>query len=106
MADWSDAAEVEEYLNAKADQFDKLCDERHEAGQQEYGALTFLGNDVLRMMLEELADTVNYCRMQSIKLLVLQEQLETQLSEGMGFKTGDDIQIGFQSFKGTKDAGW
>lgn len=105
-AEWSQKEELEDYLNEKVDAFDRLCDERHQEGQNEYGALSFLGNDVLRMMLEELADTVNYCRMQAIKLLILQEQLESQMSEGMGFKHGEDLQIGFESFKGTKDAGW
>lgn len=102
---WSEAQEVENILNDKAKLFDELCRKRHEDGQQEYGAVSFLGNDVLRMMLEELADTTNYCRMQAIKLLLLQEQLEEQLSTGEGFKHGDDLQIGWQSFRGTKK-GW
>lgn len=91
-------------LQAKSDQFDKLCAERHEAGAAEYGALTFLGNDVVRMMAEELADTANYCRMQFIKLMVLQDMLEAEF-EGKADGEGN-ITIGVQSFKGTGDKGW
>lgn len=102
------AHELQVYLQGKADAFDKLCNERHEEGATRYGALTFLENDVLRMMLEELADTANYCRMQGIKLLLLQDRLEAQLGEERGFEAGEDgsIQLGFQSFMGTKKAGW
>ena len=92
------------YLNDKAEAFDQLCRERHEAGEKEYGSLSFLGNDVTRMMLEELADTANYCRMQAIKLMMLQDHLETELSKQEGLV--QDEQLGFNSFRGVKDIGW
>jgi hypothetical protein len=95
--------DLEELLNEKADAFDKLCEDRHFEGQKEYGAISFLGNDVVRMMLEELADTTNYCRMQGIKLLILQERLEEQVGQGM---IGEDINMDFTPFKGTKETGW
>lgn len=88
--------------------FDKLTIERHEAGAAEYGQFTFLENDVVRMMAEELADTANYCRMQFIKLMLLQKVLEEDLA-GRGLQGSvdtEDISIGIQSFKGTKDMGW
>lgn len=101
--------DFQEYVNAKAQEFDELCVERHRLGAEEYGTFTFLGNDVVRMMLEELADTSNYCRMQGIKLLLLQEVLEQQLDfDGIGNVNDEEnqnLQIGFESFKGTKD-GW
>lgn len=100
-----DAHELEMALNDLALRFDQLCQARHEAGAAEYGVLTFLGNDVIRMMLEELADTANYCRMQAIKLMLLQNRFEDQ-AIGSELVTGDDIEIGFQAFKGTKDVGW
>lgn len=99
-----EAAALSDYLNAKAEQFESLCRERHEAGEKEYGSLTFLGNDVVRMMLEELADTANYCRMQAIKLLMLQEHLEAELATNDGLIQGTDL--GFNSFQGVKDIGW
>jgi hypothetical protein len=100
------ADEVVKYLNEKSLQFIQLRDDRNAAGAEEYGAITFLGNDVIRMMLEELADTANYCEMQAIKLLILQERLEAEMTEHGMIEDGDaKVDIGFQSFKGTKD-GW
>lgn len=96
-------ARIQQY----SDSFDHLTQERHLKGIEEYGQLTFLANDVVRMMMEELADTANYCRMQFIKLMFLQEHLETQLPT-MGFDADQqgDLQIGWQKKKGTKDVGW
>jgi len=108
LAPAQEAENFSNMLNEYAAKFDTLCQERHNAGAAEYGHFTFLENDVLRMMMEELADTSNYCRMQAIKLLMLQEVLEEQLGEkltGQVSKDGD-IQFGAQAFKGTKDVGW
>lgn len=85
--------------------FDILCQERHEEGAREYGAFTFIGNDVIRMMMEELADTANYCRMQFIKLMMLQHILEAQRAS-LGDVTEGDITIGLGSFKGVGETGW
>jgi len=82
--------------------FDNLTQARHEMGAQEYGVMTFIGNDVIRMMAEELADTSNYCRMQFIKLMILQELLE----ESLEATTEDNIQMGAQAFKGVGEVGW
>jgi hypothetical protein len=93
---------VGDFFNSLSLQFDKLCEERHAAGQKEYGEFTFLGNDVIAMMLEELADTANYCRYQYIKLMMLQSMLVE--------KIGDQPQavqnFGIGSFKGAGDVGW
>lgn len=101
-----EAYELEGYMNEKAEEFDTLAAERHQAGADLYGPITFLGNDVIRMMLEELADTTNYCRMQAVKLMILQDRLETELGSKLGPMQSDNIEMGFQSFKGTKDVGW
>lgn len=95
-------ADITHIIEEASEVFDKLCQTRHETGQKEYGEFTFMGNDVVRMMLEELADTANYCRYQAIKLLILQEMLENKLSEA-GHE--DEITIGIKSFKGA-GAGW
>lgn len=79
--------------------FDILCNERHQAGVAEYGVLTFLENDVIRMMAEELADTANYCRMQFIKIMLLQDML----AEKFGAEASD---MGMGSFKGAGTVGW
>lgn len=101
-----EAYEVAGYLNRKGQEFDQLCVTRHTMGAEEYGATTFLGNDVVRMMLEELADISNYCRMQAVKLLILQERLELEMDK-KGFVSEDkqNVELGFQAFKGTKE-GW
>jgi hypothetical protein len=80
-----------------SDAFDTLCQERHNEGQKEYGTFTFLGNDVVRMMMEELADTANYCRYQFIKLMILQDALEQQKAPA---------EVKFEGFKGVGEVGW
>lgn len=87
-----EAADLTEAIEAASQAFDQMCQDRHDAGAKEYGAITFLGNDVMRMMIEEMVDVANYARMQVIKLLLLQGMYEEQ------YGTGD-------SFKGTKE-GW
>lgn len=107
----SDAEELVTKIQEYSIAFDHLTAERHREGAEEYGQLTFLGNDVVRMMMEELADTANYCRYQFVKLMFLQEQLEKNPVIGnalSGGKEGDEIQInlGAQSFKGVGETGW
>lgn len=80
-------------------QFTDLCEARHLVGIEEYGQFTFLENDIVRMMMEELADTSNYCRMQFIKLMILQNALAGQL------EATNNTTLGVEAFKGTKD-GW
>lgn len=80
--------------------FDDICQKRWEAGAEEYGDFTFLGNDIIRMMIEELADTANYARMQVIKLLALNEMVSEELKDTEAAKT-----LGFDSFKGS-GLGW
>ena len=84
-------------MTEASEMFDDLCQQRHDHGAAEYGALTFLENDTIRMMCEELADTANYARYHFIKLMLLQEQF---LAENPS-----KIDIGAQAFKGTGE-GW
>jgi hypothetical protein len=90
---------IVDIFQSLSEEFDQLCQARHEAGQQEYGQFTFLENDIVRMMAEELADTANYCRYQFIKLMLLQNELVKQLEEN------GQSEMGAQAFKGTKK-GW
>jgi hypothetical protein len=96
------ADDMAKLLQGASEDFDRLCQERHEQGQKEYGAFTFMGNDVIRMMAEELADTANYCRYQYMKLMILQEALITQIGDQP--KPVEDLGLG--SFKGVGEAGW
>lgn len=104
-SDKVEAKELTQLMQEYSDSFDKLCQKRHEAGAAEYGQMTFIGNDVVRMMMEELADTANYCRMQFIKLMFLQDVLVDQLGDRPFPTPEGDITVGSQSFRGTKD-GW
>jgi hypothetical protein len=84
--------------------FTDLRKKRHEIGQEKYGQFTFLSNDVIRMMLEELADVANYVEYQAAKLILLQGLLEQDPRLQELTKEGE-ITIGMQAFKGTKE-GW
>ena len=101
-----DAYELSQVLNQAAATFDKLCQERHQEGAQEYGEITFLGNDVVRMLLEELADTANYCKMQAVKLIILQSRMEGEVLPKVSDQNNGEVQLGWQAFKGTKETGW
>ena len=104
MSEGTELAEVMEIWSAS---FDKLTQERHEAGAKEYGTFTFLGNDVVRMMAEELADTANYCRMQFIKLMILNEAfLADPRIKDLADGSEEEITIGIKSFKGAGTIGW
>lgn len=99
-----DAVALRGALWDAANAFNDLRKARHEHGQQEYGEFTFLGNDVIRMMLEELADVCNYAEYMAAKLLLLQKMLEED-PRLLQHQEDGQIKIGVQSFLGTKD-GW
>lgn len=97
--------DITDVIREASELFDKLAQERHEKGQEEYGKLTFLGNDVIPMMMEELADTANYARYQFIKLHILQAMLLAQIEGEPSNKPGVE-QLGLGSFKGVGEVGW
>lgn len=86
------------HMQELSELFDQLSHIRHQGGQQEYGVTTFLYNDVIRMMCEELADTANYARYQFIKLMLLQENLTAMLEEMGGER--EMSEFGINSFRG------
>jgi len=102
----TEAYKLAQMVNQFAATFHELCRERHEHGQSEYGELTFLGNDVTRMLIEELADTVNYCTMQAVKLMMLESRFEAEVLPRLEEGKLATSELGFQAFKGTKDVGW
>jgi hypothetical protein len=63
-----------------ATEFDDFCRTRAEAGAETYGPTAFIGNDIITMMLEEIADLSNYARFQYIKLRILQKAFESASS--------------------------
>lgn len=104
MSEIDDSYMIKGAIWDATNKFNDLRKARHEMGQEKYGKFTFLGNDVIRMMLEELADLGNYVEYQAAKLLLLQEVLERDPRLAEQTKDGH-ISIGVEAFKGTKD-GW
>lgn len=56
-----------------AEDFDLLCQTRHDEGAKEYGPLGFLTNPMFSYIYEELADASNYLRYLFIKMRLLEE---------------------------------
>lgn len=102
----SEAVELAEAMKVLSAAFDKLCQERHEAGAKEYGVFTFLENDVVRMLAEELADTANYVRMQFIKIMLLNEAFLADPRLEKLANGEEEITIGIGAFKGVGETGW
>jgi hypothetical protein len=100
------AEEIVQLMQEFSELFDKLCQERHKAGSEEYGAFTFLENDVVRMMAEELADVANYARMHFIKLMMLQGLLQEDVLDKLDTDADDNITIGLKAFRGVGETGW
>jgi hypothetical protein len=63
-------------MQAFAEEFDRLCIERHEMGAKQYGPVAFLKNNMVEFMAEELADLCNYAKYTYIKLRLFQEMYE------------------------------
>lgn len=75
MPDTSDQEIPIERLQTFSDEFDDLCQMRHEMGAQQYGELNFLNVDLFRYAAEEIADLANYSRMLYVKLRTIEELL-------------------------------
>lgn len=98
MANAQTQAAIQE-VNEMFTLFNKLCTDRMETGRSEYGDLAFMANDVVRMMVEELADVANYSAMQAVKLMLMQRRLQESLQPDQA------EEMGAQAFKGTGE-GW
>jgi hypothetical protein len=72
--------------------FDKMTVERHELGQEKYGAFKFLGANTVEEAMFELVDLSNYARYTFIKLALMNDQLDEKLS-GLGIDIGPDSLI-------------
>lgn len=78
-----------DYVNRLGDQFDAMCQERHEMGAKKYGPVRFLEIDSIQAALEEIADLANYARYTFIKLSMIRDMLDNSLPEDPD-KLGDD----------------
>jgi hypothetical protein len=74
-------SEIADQINALSAEFDARCQERHEMGEQKYGAGTWLKIDTLEMAIEELIDLENYVRFTYVKMRLLQESLAKQATD-------------------------
>jgi hypothetical protein len=74
-----------ELIERLAREFDELCNSRMQFGQEKYGEFTWLQAPTFDMMLEEMADWVNYTRMCAVKMRLIQQYLEGALIDSTGF---------------------
>ncbi len=54
-------------------EFFELCEQRHNAGADEYGPLNFLNVNLPEFIYEEMADIANYARFLFIRVRLLEE---------------------------------
>jgi hypothetical protein len=82
--DETDAAQVGDavvkQLQELSEEYDRRCQERHDMGEQKYGAGTWMGIDTIEMAIEEIVDLGNYVRFTFIKLRMLQQALDSDKS--------------------------
>lgn len=77
MTDTSKKSEYE-LIERFSEEFDALCQIRHDTGAEEYGPIAFLDAPLFRMAAEEVADLANYSRYLYIRLRVLEEVLRAR----------------------------
>lgn len=97
----SEAEDLAEYFNSKAELFNTICQER--GGVQDF---SFLGEDVITEMIETLADTVSICYKQAIKLMMLQDHLGDQLGTQEGLIKAEDLNKVFSPLKRPGENEW
>jgi hypothetical protein len=68
-------------IEALATEFDELCTKRMEFGQEKYGDWTWLAAPTPDMLVEELADMVNYARMFAVKIRLIQLTVQGTLGD-------------------------
>lgn len=66
-----------ELLEKYSRMFDQACQERHDMGEEKYGAGKFLTVNTLQEAAYELIDLANYARYGFIKLMLLNDYLES-----------------------------
>jgi hypothetical protein len=66
-------ARLEEAINKYAEEFDRLCYERHLEGEKKYGAGTWLGIDTIQHAMDEILDFGNYAKFTYIKLAMFRD---------------------------------
>jgi hypothetical protein len=70
-----------EMIEELATAFDEMCNSRMQFGQEKYGEFTWLQAPTPEMLVEELADAVNYMRMLAVKIRLMQMVVSNQLGD-------------------------
>lgn len=68
------AEKVAEY----SEEFDTMCQQRHDMGEKKYGPGKFLSVDTMEEALQEIVDLANYARYTYVKVRLLQDRLAQQ----------------------------
>lgn len=88
-----------EFIQQANEEFDRRTQERHDAGAEKYGPLKFLDANVVEEAMQEVLDLANYARYTFIKLWLMNQALDAELSDkevdvGSGFFPGKpDIDV-------------
>jgi hypothetical protein len=72
----NDLEALQEKINEYALDYDRKTFERHVAGEEKYGAGTWLGIDTVEHALDEVLDMGNYVKFTYIKLRLMQDGLK------------------------------
>jgi len=61
-----------------SEEFDALCQERHDMGEKKYGPGKFLNVDTMDEALMEIIDLANYARYTYVKVRLLQDRIQAE----------------------------
>jgi hypothetical protein len=75
------SSEIADKINEYSAEYDLRTYERHEMGEEKYGAGAWLGIDTIEHAIAEVLDLGNYARMTFIKLRMLQDQITSFQSD-------------------------
>jgi hypothetical protein len=95
MGQGSEPSELEQLatlMNSLAEGFENRCQDLLESEENPF---EFLGENVIDRMLNTLAETVNRCREQAVKLMFLQLEM-TNAPELQQFHSDGELQTGFK----------
>lgn len=59
-------------------EFDEVCQARHNMGEEKYGPGKFLNVDTMDEALQEVADLANYARYTYVKVRLLQDRIQAE----------------------------
>jgi hypothetical protein len=61
-----------------SEEFDKMCQQRHDMGEKKYGPGKFLNVDTMDEALMEIVDLANYARYTFVKVRLLQDRIQAE----------------------------